>query len=423
MYLRKHDQLTRDDACEVADVLLLSLFTQQATAAWIDPDSESASSRVFIERGHQVIARAVLDRELANAVVARLAFLCQLEIGAGASELGRAQVRVSGLCFEVLVTTRTAQTGLACEVRLIDEEGRDARSVATNPGGGFPAILSPGTRVGAYRVIEKIGKGGMGVVYLVEHKSLQKRFAMKVLLRSVFEEDPESAARFVTEARAAARSDHRGIVSVSDFGSLADGRAYLVMELLRGKSMSQLLRRQGALRPVRALRLLRTAASALAAAHSAGVVHRDLTPSNIFVEGSGKTEEARLVDFGAAKMTSPGREEESEVRATVVFGTPYYMAPEHAQGHPTDSRSDLYSLGCCFYEMLSGTVPFHASSIREILLMHILEPIPEMEGPHGKVPPVLVDITSRMMAKKPERRYQSADKLLEDLERAQAELT
>ena len=423
MLLRKQEAGIRSEACDVADVLLLSLFTQQATAAWIDPDPDGTSSRVIIERGRQVIARAILERKLADAVVARLSFLCDIDVSGTGSELGRAKVRVSGLSFEILLTTRSSASGFACETRLIDEEGRDARSVAHLPSGeGYPAILSPGTRVGSYRVIETIGKGGMGVVYVVEHKHLQKRFAMKVLLRSVFEDDPESAARFVCEARAAARPEHPGIVNVSDFGSLADGRSYLVMELLRGKSIAQLIRREGALRVPRALNLLRTASSALLAAHRAGVVHRDLTPSNIFVERDGRSERAKLVDFGAAKMSSADADEDPEVRASVVFGTPYYMAPEHAQGHQTDARSDIYSLGCCFYEMLTGRVPFHAPSIREILLMHILEPVPTPKTPFGKLSDSIEQILLKMMAKKPEHRYQKTETLVKELEKAIAEL-
>ncbi len=422
MLLRKQDATVRPEACEVADVLLLSLFTQQATAAWIDPDSGGALSRVIIERGRQVIARAILDRKLADAVVARLSFLCNIDVSGTSSELGRAMVQVSGLSFEVLLTTRSSANGFACEARLLDEEGRDARSVAHRPSGErYPEVLSPGTRVGSYRIIETIGKGGMGVVYVVEHKHLQKRFAMKVLLPSVFQDDPESAARFVCEARAAARAAHPGIVNVSDFGSLADGRSYLVMELLSGKSVAQIIRREGALQVSRALNLVHTAASALMAAHRAGVTHRDLTPSNIFVEREGHIEQAKLVDFGAAKMSSADSPESSEVRASVVFGTPYYMAPEHAQGHRTDARSDIYSLGCCFYEMLTGRVPFHAPSIREILLMHILEPIPTPQTPFGRLPQSVERIVCKMMAKKPEQRYQETRALVADLESAIAE--
>jgi serine/threonine-protein kinase len=236
---------------------------------------------------------------------------------------------------------------------------------------------------------------------------------MKVLLRSVFAEDPDAGARFVCEARAAARGTHPGIVNVSDFGSLADGRAYLVMELLSGESVADVLRAEGALESLRALRLIRDAAEALAAAHEVGVVHRDLTPSNMFVE-TDQTGEERLVlvDFGAAKMTQAGGDDEEE-RASVVFGTPYYMAPEHAQGRSTDGRADIYSLGCCLFEMLTGEVPYTAETVRKILLRHILDPLPTLTGPADK--PFLRALIRRMLAKRPKDRYQSADALAADV--------
>jgi serine/threonine-protein kinase len=257
----------------------------------------------------------------------------------------------------------------------------------------------------------------MGVVYLVEHRQLQKRFAMKVLLRDVFERDPEASTRFVWEARAAARVQHPGIVSVSDFGNLADGRAFLVMELLSGKSVAEVLKAGGAMDPARAMALIASAADALQAAHAAGVVHRDLTPSNIFIEAADGGERAKLVDFGAAKLVTPGdgRDLKAEGREPIVFGTPYYMAPEHAQGRGTDARADIYSLGCCLFEMLTGRVPYRARSVREILLKHILAELPEPWSPRGPLPSCINAVIGRMMAKLPSDRYRGAGELSADL--------
>ena len=388
-------------ACEIADVLLLSLFTQGASTAMIEPQVRG-NAQVIIERGNQVIARAILEADLAEAVVARLALLAGLDPVERAGQLGRSHVKSAGVAYEVLVTTRTAAAGPGCEVRLLDAVGDRA------PGGR----LARGSRIGPYKIIQVLGQGGMGVVYLVEHKQLQKRFAMKVLLQSVFEEDPESAARFVCEARAAARAHHPGIVNVSDFGSLADGRAFLVMELLSGESVGEIVAADGPFELRRALELVGEAAGALSAAHEAGVVHRDLTPSNMFVEvDKNDVERLVLVDFGAAKMTDAGvlGEEEGE-RAKVVFGTPYYMAPEHAQGRPCDGRSDIYALGCCLYEMLTGEVPYRAETVRKILLKHILEPLPSLEG-SGADFPFTRGLLRRMLAKRPEDRYQTANEL------------
>jgi serine/threonine-protein kinase len=224
------------------------------------------------------------------------------------------------------------------------------------------------------------------------------------------------SARFVREARAASRVHHPGIVDVIDFGSLPDGRAFLVMERIDGETLEQIIDGSGAMDPARAVTIARRIATALDAAHGAGVVHRDLKPSNVFVLAD---DAIKLADFGAAKMidsTSP-----AETQKGQIFGTPYYMSPEHARGLATDRRTDVYSLGCVLYEMLTGTVPFDGPTVMDILTKHIMEPLSPMQT-MVPIPDVLERTVSRALAKRVEERYQTAAEMGADLDRAAAAL-
>jgi eukaryotic-like serine/threonine-protein kinase len=214
--------------------------------------------------------------------------------------------------------------------------------------------------------------------------------------------------------RAAARVRHPAIVDVTDFGELPDGRPYLVMALLEGMSLGDYLEERGALTADAALDLIRRIARALEAAHAHGVVHRDLTPSNIFVDGPDCDLEVTLVDFGAARLLD---QDAGNDRSDFVFGTPCYLSPEQAQGYPGDQRSDLYALGIIFYEMLAGDVPFDGDDVRTVVRKHVFEPVPELQSPSGPLPEGLVPLVMRCLRKDASQRIQSAPELLDELAR------
>ncbi len=217
-----------------------------------------------------------------------------------------------------------------------------------------------------YRIVRVIGEGGMGVVYAAEHVLMRKEVALKVLHPDMCA-NPEVVARFEREAVAAAHIDHPNIAGATDFGRLADGSAYLVLELLRGPSLRDEIS-NGPIALVRSLRILRGIATGIAAAHAKGVIHRDLKPENVMlVERDGNFDFVKILDFGIAKLdpSSAAAPQQSGghvlTRLGTVFGTPEYMAPEQAVGDVVDARADLYALGVIFLEMLTGKCPFEGN--------------------------------------------------------------
>ncbi|MBX3261057.1 MAG: protein kinase [Labilithrix sp.] len=272
---------------------------------------------------------------------------------------------------------------------------------------------------GRYEILEPLGEGGMGTVYAVRHVTLDRRFAMKVLRRDL-STDAELTARFLREARATAAIDHPSVVAINDFGELADGSPYFVMELLEGETLAARLRARGPLPPASAARLAARIADALAAAHAVNVIHRDLKPENVFLVGAGRSEpeeDIRVVDFGAAtilggsKLTRPG----------IVFGTPSYMSPEQASGEPIDGRADVYSLGVVLFEMLTGRAPFQAETYMGVLTKHIHEAPPRPVPPAGARLGALEDVVTRALQKEPAMRYASMTAFAQALEAAALE--
>jgi serine/threonine-protein kinase len=263
---------------------------------------------------------------------------------------------------------------------------------------------------GRYEVQRVLGEGGMGTVYGVRHRSLDKGFALKVM-RADMARQGELAARFIQEARAAAAIGHPNIVQITDFGEQPNGAPYFVMELLDGVSLNKLLRSGGPPPFARALRLLKQVAAALGAAHAAGVVHRDLKPDNIHVTAN---DIVKVLDFGVAKMAGAGR----LTRTGMVFGTPHYMSPEQASGGAVDHRTDIYALGIIMYEMFAGRVPFEADSYMGVLTKHMFmvpEP-PSRVNAAVRELGALEDVTLRCLEKKPEARYASMDALIVEIE-------
>ncbi|MHB8419030.1 MAG: serine/threonine-protein kinase [Myxococcales bacterium] len=264
--------------------------------------------------------------------------------------------------------------------------------------GRVPADPLIGQTLDRYRVLAKLGEGGMGSVYAVEHILLRKRMAMK-LLRSDLCEDAEQAARFHNEAIAAGRIGQENIVDVSDFGWTRDGQAYLVMEELRGRSLSELLDEQGTVSAPRAIRIGWQVGRALDAAHAAGIVHRDLKPDNVMLVRRDGVEIVKVLDFGVSKLSAGTPR---LTRAGAILGTPTYMSPEQASGRSVDHRSDIYAFGILLFEMLEGGPPFSDPNPVQILIKHQTAPIPELG--RGPVPDELSALVRQALAKRPEDR-------------------
>lgn len=393
------------NATAVADALLLSAWERGATAIWIEPGSD----QVVLERGRVEVGRCALPGGLTDAVVARLGILCGLDLMERGPQTGRCAARVGEQRFDLVVTLRSGSARLGAEVRLLRDVERRARAVEVSD-----ERLEVGTVVGPYRILEEIGEGGMGIVHRVEHTMLRRQFAMKVLRAELLAADPSSGERFVREARAAARVRDASIVDVTDFGELPDGRPYLVMELLEGTSLSDYLESRGPLGADEALDLFRRIARALEAAHAHGVVHRDLTPSNIFVDGPDSDLEVTLVDFGAARILD---QDAGSDRADYVFGTPCYISPEQAQGYPGDQRADIYALGIILFEILSGEVPFDGDDVRAVVRKHVFEAPTLPQSPFGPLPEGLGPLVLRCLRKDPGQRFQSTRELMDELAR------
>lgn len=265
-----------------------------------------------------------------------------------------------------------------------------------------------------YEVMSTLGEGGMGVVYRVRHRLLEKQLALKAL-RADLARDGDLGQRFIREARAAASVAHPNVVQITDFGSLPSGQPYFVMELLTGESLSTILRKGGPLPAERAVRVVKQIVAALAAAHAVGVVHRDLKPENIVVCQGSSGEIVKVLDFGLAKVAGQSR----LTKAGVVFGTPYYMSPEQASGDAVDERADIYALGVVMYEVFTGRVPFEADTFMGVLTKHIyVAPTPPSVFLGGVAAlGALEQIILRCLEKKPERRFESMSALGEELER------
>src|SRR5512139_3308430 len=227
-----------------------------------------------------------------------------------------------------------------------------------------------------YRVVRQIGRGGMGVVYEAEHVALGKRVAIKLMLEK-YAQDGEATARFHREARAAGRIGNPHIIDVIDTGTAPDGRAFVVMELLNGMPLSKVIEMTGSLPPWRAVQIMRQVLRAVGAAHGKGIVHRDLKPDNIFIVNQDDHHDfVKLLDFGISKIVDL-EEQVAFTKLTttgVVMGTPLYMAPEQAMGHPSERFADIYACGVILYEMLAGKPPFEGQTYAVLVAKLLTQP-------------------------------------------------
>src|SRR5688572_25929604 len=253
-------------------------------------------------------------------------------------------------------------------------EGRGAASQpATSLQIGPGAVLK-----GTYRVEAELGSGGMGTVYRATHIGLDKTMAVKVLSHRAIS-TPDSLARFEREAKVAGKVSHPAMTDVIDFG-VEGGTPYIVMEYVSGVELAELLERQGALSPRRAVAVMRQIVSLLRAAHALGIVHRDLKPANIKIIQETSEESqifVKVLDFGVAKVV--GDISGQLTSEGMLVGTPAYMAPEQITGHPIDGRTDLYAAGLIFHEMLSGKRAFKGDTIARLLMAQMNDPPPALE--------------------------------------------
>jgi len=277
------------------------------------------------------------------------------------------------------------------------------------------------TLLGQFEIVELIGQGTMGKVYLARQLSVDRTVAVKVLKKKLAS-DPQVVRRFHREAKAAARLNHPNIVTIHLVGEMeADHTPYMVMEYVEGASLEKVCATQGALPIPRVLTLATQIASALAEAHRNGVLHRDLKPDNIAVFEQGTPREtAKVLDFGIAKILHSDEEMSQLTKTGTIFGTPAYISPEQASGEHLDHRTDLYSMGVLIFRMATGRLPFENSSGLEVLVRHIKDKPPRPRDLNPSIPPDLEDIILKLLAKNRDDRFPSADALIEALARLQS---
>ncbi|MGH3034260.1 MAG: Stk1 family PASTA domain-containing Ser/Thr kinase [Gaiellaceae bacterium] len=272
---------------------------------------------------------------------------------------------------------------------------------------------------GRYRILRKLGAGGMAKVYLAEDEDLGRRVAIKIL-NERYANDDLFIERFRREAKSAAGLSHPNIVSIYDRGE-AEGTYYIAMEVIEGRSLKELIMTRGALPIDMAIAFAKQLLEALRFAHRHGIIHRDIKPHNVLVSADqrvkGHEPRLKVTDFGIARH---GASQMTE--AGSIIGTAQYLSPEQARGAPVTAASDLYSAGVVLYEMLTGKVPFSGDSAIEIAMKHVNE-LPKPPSQHRReIPPELDHVVLRSLAKEPEDRYQSADEFIEDLERVESGL-
>src|SRR3954469_19474978 len=265
------------------------------------------------------------------------------------------------------------------------------------------AELAPGAEFGAYRIESVAGQGGMGVVYRATQLGLDRAVALKAITPA-FAHDEEFRARFQRESKLAASIEHPNVIPVYEAGE-HDGTLFLAMRFVNGTDLKSLLTREGRLEPLRAGRFVGQIAAALDAAHAAGLVHRDVKPANALLASQDRVS---LTDFGLTKRAASGS---AMTKTGQMVGTVDYVAPEQVEGGSVDARTDVYSLACVYYHLLTGRVPFHKPTEMAKLYAHVHENPPRASEVVAGVPGAIDDVIWRGMAKEPSKRYLSAGDL------------
>ncbi|HET6422387.1 MAG TPA: serine/threonine-protein kinase, partial [Planctomycetaceae bacterium] len=301
----------------------------------------------------------------------------------------------------------------------------DRHSDSTPPTAGIAPPVAPvvppsstldiGSTLGPYRLEKLLGEGGMGVVFRAVHTKLDKVVAVKIL-STAFMHHPDAAARFQREMKAVGRVTHPHVVQAFDAGEI-DGTHYLAMEYVDGQDLATILKERGPLPLGTACRLIREAADALSAAHAAGLVHRDVKPSNLLLDAHGRV---KLLDLGLSRILS--RDDKPGTDLTTlgqIFGTADYMAPEQWDDpRKADARTDLYALGCTLFHFLTGEPPFASGEYQTVFSKmqgHISAPMPEVTDFAPQTPATVIEVCRRLMSKKPEERFATADDVIRAL--------
>ena len=289
----------------------------------------------------------------------------------------------------------------------------DEKAAALGAGGLPPQPASEMKMLGKYQIERKLGAGGMGTVYLARDMQLKRVVALKVLSRDKAQ-NPTLVKRFQAEAQAAAQLRHDNIVAVYDSGE-ADGYLFIAMEYVEGQDLFEMVQRRGVTPVKRSIEIIKQVAAALQHAYEQNIVHRDIKPSNLLIARNGMV---KVTDLGLARSVDDTLET-NITRAGTTVGTVDYMSPEQARNSKlADIRSDLYSLGCTWYQMLTGEPPYPEGSVTNKLQAHAIKPIPDPRDKKPNIPEGVTAVLQRMMAKKPEDRYQTPAELLDDLKHA-----
>jgi predicted Ser/Thr protein kinase len=331
----------------------------------------------------------------------------------GHGELSDVQAATIAAHLETCLDCRKAVAGLAPDtflgkVRAAGPGPAPGSTVTSASSGGErsagppPADLPPElANHPKFHIVRELGRGGMGVIYLAEHRILEKRVAIKVISPAVLD-NPDAVARFLTEARAAGKLDHPNIARAFD-ADQAGGLYFLVLEYVEGVSLAQVLERQGPLSVANACHCIRQAALGLQHAFEQGMVHRDIKPHNLMLTPKGQI---KILDFGLARMRGP-RPRTALTQVDTFMGTPQYVAPEQAtDARMADTRADIYSLGCTLFAVLAGRPPFVEDTAVKLVLAQIGKDAPPLHQVRPDVPPALSALVARMLAKDPARRYQ-----------------
>jgi tRNA A-37 threonylcarbamoyl transferase component Bud32/chromate transport protein ChrA len=317
----------------------------------------------------------------------------------------------------VLVMEHPQVAGAVESLRTIDHAGSNILILAIGAAlsiygsyllNGLRLELHEAQKFGQYRLLRKIGSGGMGEVYLAEHQLLKRPCALK-LIRPEAGANPVSLARFEREVRSAARLSHPNSIEIYDYGHAEDGTFYYVMEFLPGMSLQQLITKFGPLPPGRAIYLLRQACAGLAEAHALGLVHRDLKPANLFIANrGGESDVTKVLDFGLVKLTKDAGVDALTADFT-VSGTPAFMPPEQATAsRDLDTRADVYAMGAVAYYVLTGQPPFTGDTAFAIMMAHARDPVTPPSELRPEIPADLESVILKSLAKKPEDRYPDA---------------